>query len=682
MYDILIKSSKLLKILIYYFLNYIIIKYKMNSLRELAVKQLLHIKIHLKPSEISSNIEKIIEKKVKDAYSNKCYLNGYIYGNSIEIINFSEGILTGAHLHGAMTYEVNFSAFFCIPKRDDEIKCMVVSSNKFGVIATKYPILHIVIPREIQCLHGNPELIKEENVLPRQEVVVKVLTSRLIVNTKTSEKELSVVGFIVSKTDSLPTSYSVPVISISTDTAIIVSTELPVISEDYGSNKELIDTEERLSDKSNTTEWKQIYKIINPYEILNNDIVHKTTQNMQIKRCVSRAFYKLWEILHSQNIFDGLLINNSTQNLKICCLAEAPGGFINAILNYRKNSNDVVYTTSLDGGIKYNDQITRLFSQNPDKYNIHLMDMTNEDNIVNYITSCSQKHKFDLITADGGIEKAENIYELIEHAHAKLFFAEILCALKLQQKNGTFIMKIYGMYYNITVQLIAILTSYYDDVQIVKPVTSRPTNQEKYIVCKNFNDNFNDADYAKFIQILKSWNQIETMPMTEYDKNNKFIHSIFNIDEDNVDFISTIKNINENFGSIAISKIIEGLCYYGNYEDYQSKVQNLQYTILQNANQWCKTYNLDVTSVQPTQFQIPKTQKIKSKLVVSDQGNKIHEPEIFKPTLDISAIDSKTLEAIPEFVPSRKPIEEIPEFVPKPVAIPKFKLKKPFIPSE
>jgi len=569
----------------------------MNSLRELAVKQLIHVKIHLKPADISSNIESVIEKKVKDKFSNKCYQNGYIYGNSIEIVDFSEGILTGAHLHGAMTYDVNFSAYVCIPKRDDEVKCMVVSSNKFGVIATKYPILHIVVPREIQCLHGDSDLIKEENVLPRQEVVVKILSSKLLPNTKTSEKELSVVGYIITKSNSLPTSYSIPVITISTENiAITVSNELPVISGDYGSNEELLNAEHRKGTTENDC-WEKIYKIINPYEVLNKSIVLKTTSDMPIKKCVSRAFYKLWEILHSHNIFSGL----SDVGLKICCLAEAPGGFVNAILNYRKNPKDIIFTTSIDNDISYDGEIKKVI--NDRKGQIHLMDITDDNSLNDYVSSCP--HKFDLITADGGISKEGAIYDLTEHAHAKLFFAEILCALKLQQKNGTFILKMYGLYYDISVQLIALLTTYYDDVQIMKPLTSRPINQEKYIVCKNFNNRFEDATYAKFIKILKSWNATESVSMTKYDQNTSFIHSIFNIDEDNTDFITTIKNINENFGSIAISKIIEGLCYCANDADYQEKLQNLQYTMLQNATQWCKTYDLEISGIQPTPFQRP-----------------------------------------------------------------------------
>ena len=58
--------------------------------------------------------------------------------------------------------------------------------------------------------------------------------------------------------------------------------------------------------------------------------------------------------------------------------------------------------------------------------------------------------------------------------------------LKYQQRNGVSIIKIDNVFYKPIIDLIYILTSYYEKTFIVKPNASNITSFEKYIVCKNF----------------------------------------------------------------------------------------------------------------------------------------------------------------------------------------------------
>jgi 23S rRNA U2552 (ribose-2'-O)-methylase RlmE/FtsJ len=70
--------------------------------------------------------------------------------------------------------------------------------------------------------------------------------------------------------------------------------------------------------------------------------------------------------------------------------------------------------------------------------------------------------------------------------NAKLFLSEIVTALHVQALDGTFILKIYDISFEITRQLIMLLSSAYKSVKIVKPITSRPGNSEKYLLCEGF----------------------------------------------------------------------------------------------------------------------------------------------------------------------------------------------------
>ena len=56
----------------------------------------------------------------------------------------------------------------------------------------------------------------------------------------------------------------------------------------------------------------------------------------------------------------------------------------------------------------------------------------------------------------------------------------------MQKHKGKFILKIFDSFMQHTIDLIAILSSFYEQVYITKPNTSRYANSEKYIVCIGF----------------------------------------------------------------------------------------------------------------------------------------------------------------------------------------------------
>jgi len=95
-----------------------------------------------------------------------------------------------------------------------------------------------------------------------------------------------------------------------------------------------------------------------------------------------------------------------------------------------------------------------------------------------------EKKKADFISADGGFKwKNENMQE---QEVMKLLIGEILCALKIQNKNGSFVCKIYESFTTVTLKLICMLTVLYKNVYVAKPLTSRISNSEKYIVCEKY----------------------------------------------------------------------------------------------------------------------------------------------------------------------------------------------------
>jgi len=115
-------------------------------------------------------------------------------------------------------------------------------------------------------------------------------------------------------------------------------------------------------------------------------------------------------------------------------------------------------------------------------------------------------HKVNIVTADGGFEDESTLKEL---NHAKLFFHEILWALTLLQQDGHFVLKIYDIYWQITYELIGLLSVHFNEVYLYKPKTSRQANSEKYVVCKYFKE-ISDDQLATLRNLSNEWQKLTT----------------------------------------------------------------------------------------------------------------------------------------------------------------------------
>jgi 23S rRNA U2552 (ribose-2'-O)-methylase RlmE/FtsJ len=266
---------------------------------------------------------------------------------------------------------------------------------------------------------------------------------------------------------------------------------------------------------------KELHKIINAFEdfVPQEDFV-KQTKNDIIKpaddinsfsikyfnsdRIISRAFYKLWELIM---MFD---LVPDKKNFISLHIAEAPGSFAQSVIYYRKKffkknySTDKYIATSIeqnkssDNGYvpSFNNDLTN--NKQFSRWSYADSDLT-KPNIIKKFIADNSINKADFITADGGFNwKDENFQE--QEAYV-LLLCEIYCALKCQANDGSFVIKFFETFTELTVKMIQILKQFYNKVYITKPLLSRPSNSERYIVCLNYkNDSTKNLD--KIWQII------------------------------------------------------------------------------------------------------------------------------------------------------------------------------------
>ena len=185
------------------------------------------------------------------------------------------------------------------------------------------------------------------------------------------------------------------------------------------------------------------------------------------------------------------------------------------------------------------------------------------------------------ITADGGFDYSIN-YNYQEQASSKLIFSQIITALKCQALGGTFICKFFEMNLVITIEMLYILHTVYNEVIIYKPFTSRVANSEKYLVCCGFKG-IGVQMLDRLLSILADWNTANLEGKTI----NRLMIDIPNY------FIVELKRINRIIISQQID-IINSIMHIYRYKlnlDSEWKKENYKKQRAL-AVEWCQKYNI------------------------------------------------------------------------------------------
>ena len=349
----------------------------------------------------------------------------------------------------------------------------------------------------------------------------------------------------------------------------------------------LYDIKEKLDKREK--DWDIYKKYTNPYEYIHTVIPFK-------KKCVSkfkplsRSYFKMIEIIHTFELYF------DSKPLKSFHLAEGPGGFIEAITTLRKNPNDNYYgMTILDDKNDPNIPAwkkTDAFLRNNKNVIIETgADKTGNILSIENFVYCKEKYgsSMDFITADGGFDFSLD-FNKQEINIANLLFAQIVYALVMQKKGGSFVLKIFDSFMQHTVDLLFILSSFYDKVYIIKPQTSRYANSEKYVVCKGFI--LPTCQY--FFPFLHRAFEKMSMPSEKEVFINRFLSipvSYF--------FTSRIEEYNAIFGQQQIENIHYTISLIDN-KNKQEKIDNLIKTNIQKCVAWCMKYNVLHNTFSPT----------------------------------------------------------------------------------
>lgn len=248
-------------------------------------------------------------------------------------------------------------------------------------------------------------------------------------------------------------------------------------------------------------EWRELVRKNNVYELV--PVYCKP-------RKINRAYFKLNEVIHKYKLLDNVDKINSIH------LAEGPGGFINCTIDMCKKKNIdhnwlAMTLNDVDNNVRFN----KTLSVNNITYGEDgTGDLRNIRNIYYLLNSSMYRFnsKCNFVTADGGFDVSQN-YNNQENSSLELFSFEVISALILLKKKGTFVMKIFDSYNLKTLYILFFLKKCFNFFDIHKPDMSRPCNSEKYVICKDFigtdlinGSEFTSNEFQLFIKYISEMN--------------------------------------------------------------------------------------------------------------------------------------------------------------------------------
>jgi len=322
-------------------------------------------------------------------------------------------------------------------------------------------------------------------------------------------------------------------------------------------------------------EWDLFKKYTNPYEYVHSIVPCKKKSIAQYKP-LSRSYFKMIEIVQSFQLI------TDTHPISSFHLAEGPGGFIEAMVSLRQNPDDVYIGMTLidnnnDPNIPGWKKTETFLKHNKNVYIESGADNTGNILSLENLIGCKNAYasSMELITADGGFDFSID-FNNQEVSIAHLLFAQISYAITMQKRGGVFILKIFDCFMQHTIDLLCILSSFYEKVYITKPNTSRYANSEKYIVCKNF---LLSTCERVFPFIKNAFKKMTTSP------HNCHVHRFLNIPIP-LNFVSKLEEYNAILGQQQLENIYSTILLIDNKYN-QDKIDSLIKINVQKSLQWC-----------------------------------------------------------------------------------------------
>jgi 23S rRNA U2552 (ribose-2'-O)-methylase RlmE/FtsJ len=346
----------------------------------------------------------------------------------------------------------------------------------------------------------------------------------------------------------------------------------------------------KIDDMHFNEKWEKLKHYFNQYEYIHvTSNKSKRHENVAHYLPLSRSFFKLWELIYDYHLIPPL------PSWKSAHLAEGPGGFLESVYVYRKqhklwSPQDTFHAITLISNKKEVPTFHKakyLFRRDENVFFHAGKDNTGNiyhpENVDDFVEKVGRR-SCHFVTGDGGIDYSED-FNFQEYLSIRLLISQIVIALQILSPHGNLVCKIFDTYLKITMDILWILTKCFKKIHIVKPVTSRPANSEKYII---------GIDFQECSPCLISC--LRDLLSVLYEGKYSHLHMTtlfptFNFHSDFERSIRTYNTIHTN-RQLEITKMICDLIEKG--EDGVVDVKQIMKNNIKLCMEWCLKYNISI----------------------------------------------------------------------------------------
>jgi DNA-directed RNA polymerase subunit E'/Rpb7 len=140
--------------------------------------------ICLSSKDMEGNINKTIERKLKEKYEGVCISDGYVKKGSIKLLKRDVGVITSINFRGLTKFKATYSVEICNPVKNNIISATIKDMNLIGLIAESHPMSIIIV----KDYHEDQSVF--DNLQIGDTINVKVIMKKY----KLNDTEITVIG--------------------------------------------------------------------------------------------------------------------------------------------------------------------------------------------------------------------------------------------------------------------------------------------------------------------------------------------------------------------------------------------------------------------------------------------------------------------------------------------------------
>ena len=306
----------------------------------------------------------------------------------------------------------------------------------------------------------------------------------------------------------------------------------------------------------NNEQFENIRNIIHPYKFIYSNVPNTSISVSKLKP-FSNTFYDFIEIIKSLNIFE-LYANKK----------------INTLL-FGENSYAIMECMDIIRE-DYNDNFN------------YINDFKNYYYIIN--SNDIQKKGIDFLFYDLFCEKSDTLTTKHNYNIIIKILHSIFC---YQSIHGICVIKVGDLFYKPIIDLLYILSNSYNHIYIIKPITCDITNNEKYIVCKDFSiiDNSMDLYTQYLLEFIKTDNVLlNDIINKSMNSDDFYLHNIIKNDIP-CHFLNKIEELNIIFGNNQLD-VYNSMLNLMKHKNKEEKIDSIKKINIQKSIHWCEKNNI------------------------------------------------------------------------------------------